>query len=412
MGVSLNGTASTTPLAITGTTQRYWLLGSAGLPAGIGQEAIVATPWLVAGTFSRLSVTATGNTISGTYSKPAIFRVNSANGTQTVAYTIGVTGIVTDTSNTDTVAAGDTANIHLQQGSGTGSGTIDFASFGCMFTPTDTTKTMWFSGAATSGGTTPPFDGTVRYTLPAGRANVTTGSDTNLRVPVNYAFTAMGLTLYVSTNSGSVSATGASYINGAAGAQSVTIGAAATGWFQDVSNTDSLSPGDDYSTTITPGVGTGSLRIEVQGMFLESTEGRFQTVLASGVSGFALPLGTAYTPVYGLIASTYAAELGSTVRMHYPMTASDMAIRVSANSLVGALNVRLRKSGANGNLLITVPAATTGFFEDTSNTDVISASDTVGHSFESAGGFGSATIRYNAVTWTNSAGTPRSYGYT
>lgn len=57
-------------------------------------------------------------------------------------------------------------------------------------------------------------------------------------------------------------------------------------------------------------------------------------------------------------------------------TFSRLYIRVKTNNR-GASSVIFRKNGANGNQTVTIPASTTGSFEDTGNSDIVAIGDEV-----------------------------------
>lgn len=75
---------------------------------------------------------------------------------------------------------------------------------------------------------------------------------------------------------------------------------------------------------------------------------------------------------------------------------SNLNLQVTANGVTAASTVRWRRQGVDGNQTITIPASTTGWFEDASNTDGVAATDAVDYKV-TAGATGT-TLAYRAVS--------------
>jgi hypothetical protein len=72
-----------------------------------------------------------------------------------------------------------------------------------------------------------------------------------------------------------------------------------------------------------------------------------------------------------------------------------LTVRVTVNTYTTAtLTIRVRKNSANGNPVVSVAAATTGSFQDTTNSDTVGDGDTIGFHWAVAGG-GSGTCTVN-----------------
>jgi len=73
-------------------------------------------------------------------------------------------------------------------------------------------------------------------------------------------------------------------------------------------------------------------------------------------------------------------------------------LRVVTNTLDGVTTFRTRINGADGNLLITVPALTVGIFQDPVNLDVLALNDLVNFEIDTnAAAVGSITL--NSYGW-------------
>lgn len=70
---------------------------------------------------------------------------------------------------------------------------------------------------------------------------------------------------------------------------------------------------------------------------------------------------------------------------------SGLFIHVLTNATLNASTLRIRINGANGNQSVSIPAATTGSFEDTTNSDTIASGDKVNYSIAVGSGLGNIT---------------------
>lgn len=81
-------------------------------------------------------------------------------------------------------------------------------------------------------------------------------------------------------------------------------------------------------------------------------------------------------------------------------TFSNLYIRVLTNATSATSTFRTRQNAADGSLVISIGAGTTGEFEDTANTDTITAGDEWNYSFAAGAGgtvtYGSASILFSA----------------
>jgi hypothetical protein len=187
-------------------------------------------------------------------------RVNGANGNQSASITASTTGWFEDTSNTDTVADGDLLCYELATGGGTGS-----LSHWLTYSELDNSAGAFALITADAAGTAIG----INLTNYVGFSGVTNRlSTTESRVYVNSAigFTAAKLRCYVSANTHANAATLKSRINTANGAQSVSITASTTGWFEDASNSDSVVAGDLLAAQIVTGATSGSLTLHTIAM--------------------------------------------------------------------------------------------------------------------------------------------------
>jgi hypothetical protein len=165
-----------------------------------------------------------------------------------------------------------------------------------------------------------------------------------------------------------------SRINGKYGNQNVTVPAGEIGVFRDTAHTDILNDGDLFDWEISASVGE-SIAINAIGSAVESPNG--STILcASRVNaGADLRQGqTQYLTVLGILAVTESEDISpdredrSKYRIETATTLSHLRVVVGDNTIDADTTYTLRKNGVNTELTVTVPANTTGAFEDTTHT--------------------------------------------
>jgi len=91
-------------------------------------------------------------------------------------------------------------------------------------------------------------------------------------------------------------------------------------------------------------------------------------------------------------------EINNKCRIHETLTAKNLYVCVLENTLNNSTTVRSRKNGANGNLSVSIPAGTTGEFEDTVNSDSLVSGDDF--NYQSVAGGSSGLIRYSYISCT------------
>lgn len=165
-----------------------------------------------------------------------------------------------------------------------------------------------------------------------------------------------------------------SRVNGADGAQSVTIPGLTTGDFVDSTNSDNLVSGDDVNYQVVTGATGTSITFRIYSDFQESTKRTFSVVTGSTSQ---LTLNVRYRAISG------DGNLNTTQRNTqniFPMAckATNLQYKVFSNTLTTSKQAVLTTSisGNQGNMAIQVPATTTGWFEDTTGVDYINQGDT------------------------------------
>jgi hypothetical protein len=351
-------------------------------------EADVQFVTRIAGVLSNFSANAT--TTTGT-SRTATVRVNGANGNGTISWAGGASGVATDGSHTDALSAGDKINLVFSY-----SGSNPTLSwFSALFSATGTHACFYpIFGSAKTFST----DLSTIYIWPAGQNNMST-TEANQQVKCRTAATLKNAQCSVNVNARVTDSTVKSRINGADGTIAITVTAGVTGIFEDTTHTDALASGDLYDFSITNGVGTSqALTFQTYGCSIQNDSTAQNDIFATSGSTRAASATASYAFIIGN-ASTNATETNQTIEHGFALTASKMRIFVSDNTYAADATMRLRKNAADGSQNITLTAGVTGWFEDSTNTDSIIATDNVCYSIV-GGTSGSITYQSTGLTET------------
>lgn len=364
-------------VTLNASTTDFYAYGD-GTLTNITTETPAQIPFRSAGTISLLGIRVSANTLTGT--STLTLRKNTANGNQTVSIGAGLTGYFEDTVNTDTVVAGDLINYQLAAGTGT---SIIFRSIGTIFSATTGTVLHYRAG----GGHNFTGVSATTYSVIAGGLSFQT-TEANTQTTARSSFTLRNMAVYVTANARSSATTVQSRKNGANGALVITIPLATTGLFEDTTHSDSLVSGDLFNTTTVLGLGVGGCNIQhISCEAFNSVSPTLSFVIGDQPSAQNSAL-TRFIPVQGTN-NTANTENSISTKSNMTTVLSNLAIFVTANTLDGSSTVVIRKNSATGYMLLTIPSTITGFFEDTTHTDLVLPADTVSVRIVTAGTTGS-----------------------
>lgn len=324
------------------------------------------------GVFSGLSVTA----FSNSHTLAAVtttFRKNGATGNQTVSIPAGTTGVFSDTSNSDSLSAGDTYNARMEGGA-TGTGNCLLRGVTVIFQDSSQHSVQYGTSNDAPGGVTAS---TTYYNHISGDIGlVTTENEVKQQVDVPGTFSNLQAGLI--TNTRSSTTTIRFRVNNANGNQVLSIGAGVTGLFHDSSNTDVITAGDDVNFTTIVGTGTGVFGIRNINITFTNPNNQKNNVYASVSGGETrTPGSTMSSTVAGTVTATGQTESLTNQLPGFGFIASRLKIYVSVNNYTATSTSSIRKNGANGNQSVSIPSATTGLFEDTTNEDVFTGTDKI-----------------------------------
>jgi len=228
------------------TTYYVQLMGEGG---GVSTESQAQCLLRSAATLQRLGCNIPVNPTTG--ASTLNMRKNAANVTQTVTIGAGATGTFSDTTHTDAVVAGDKCDYQFI----TGASASNINQVACWVGATSTaTQNDQFSGGPNLGA------GFI-YARPWGDGSNNkekSATETDVQSPVIVAQTLQNLRVNSVTNTESTPTTLTSRKNGANGNLTLSIGATATGSFEDTTHSDIIVASDLYDVAMGGDDGTNT----------------------------------------------------------------------------------------------------------------------------------------------------------
>lgn len=215
-------------------------------------------------------------------------RVNGANGALTVSVGSGATGTFEDTTHSDTVVVGDLINWYSTT---TNANTMSAMCYVGFTTTDSTTQYLQRCGAVINLSTT-------QYHPISGANDITGATETDTQSKVGIAQILSKYEVYVSANTVSAASTMRPRVGGANVNGAISITASTTGWFEDVSSTDSVVASDVINwQLVTGGAGT-SLTLEQVSMKGDMNSG------VNATSTIAITPGGSITAAVDVVASS------------------------------------------------------------------------------------------------------------
>lgn len=200
------------------------------------------------------------------------------------------------------------------------------------------------------------------------------------------------LRVYVSAYSVNGDTTIRTRKNGANGSQSFTIpNGSGSGYYYDDTNTDSVSAGDLFAVQVVTGGSSGSIGMTSIACVFAATTGT-ATIWGANASNTLSRNTVYYRPVAGdLTANT--TESNCQVRVKNAGTIKNFRVKINTNSINtdGSTCPRINGADVTG-MTITLPASTTGIYEDTDSASV-AAGDDVNYRLTTGTGSGSQNMQ-------------------
>jgi hypothetical protein len=172
--------------------------------------------------------------------------------------------------------------------------------------------------------------------------------------------------------------------------QTLTIGAAATGYFEDTTNTDAITAGQHASIFIDRG--GGSVTVVFVGAYFTASGNNINKIGATNDTSLTNASVSRFYALVGEGARQTTEVAQASFVISNACTAKNMNLTITANTRASSTTYRFRKNNGNGNQVITVATLATGIFEDTSNTDSLVSTDTANYSVTTGVGVGGITL--------------------
>lgn len=379
MGVTqiwLGGTSGTYT-SVTSRTE-YLALGSGNTLVG-GSTAAADTATRVphrgaAVTLKSFRYRQPTNTRNGT--STVTVRKGGVSQTMAVSIASSTTGDFTD-ADTVSLSAGDTYNLETTIGGTSGTWSyqtalayIADAGASAASQLVACNQTMQTSLASTSHG--------IRFG--GGGNTATNGAERDNYIPVSGTVSNFFMGSF--SNGRSTATTVTFYVGSAATALEVSIGAAATGFFEDTADSVAVTAGDLVGARFVTGTGTGTIYMTGSGLtFLPSRSGRYWVP-----NGFLSSSRTAGSTYYYSLGGETPAVTSSTFYTvaTYKGVLRNLYCRVTTNSAASAVAVDVYKNSSVTSLGVSIGAAITGLFTDTADEVSFEATDTL--QYVSSGG--------------------------
>lgn len=392
--------ARTSP-AVAASTTLYYSLGNGftGAAALDTTEAWAQTPFRTAGVITKCWIRVGANDRAGSTYK---IRINGAYGNASISITASTTGEFSDGSSSDSIAVDDLVCMELITGAG--GTTFVIRCDNALFTPTNSSLMLSRFISHNSAGGSFSAASTSYYSHLAGDVSSMT-TEASGQTTIRTTGTLNSLTTYISANARSSTTTIGSRKNTAAGALSISVGAGLTGLFTDYSNSDSLVSGDLSNYFLTTGTGSGAfLPRTFASEFI--TTNYIQQVIGGGSAVVSMNQATTTRLTLGFLGTANSTSAAQTDCLAL-FTISRMGLNITTNGNSSTSTATLMKEGVGVNNVVSIPATTTGLMEDTTHSDVMSAT-TDGLCIEVVMGAGGTTcnVAYTSLLLQN--GTPPS----
>jgi hypothetical protein len=342
--------------------------------------------------YSKLYVSVIANASTGT--STVHFRINGANGNQSVSFATTAVGVFQDLTNSDFVAAGDEIGIQLDRGGGgnVNLGVIaSYANPGRFYSQVGGFGSANFSAASTT---------TECSELSVFRSS---GVGDNGRIRVRTPFTAKNMQVNISVNGKSTTTTVQMKKTGANAAPNVAVGSGVVGIVRDLSNSESYASGDTLYYEVITGTGTGNFTVTCcsRGTEWANKAVQLSWLMVTGIANNGT--GDSFLP-FGGNQTNLGTESSVEIPLYGSGTVDLFQVRISANAVAAAgVQFIVRKNGADTTLKNVITG--TGTFLDSTNSFTFVDGDKICLKYtRPTAATGSITYRWFSVVVTYNTG--------
>lgn len=314
-------------------------------------------------------------------------RVNGVNGNQAWNVPAGTTGWFEDAVNSDNIVATD--YINWQSTYGVSHINILTTIIACVLDG-DECLLGGYHGEI--------LNNTTNY-LPLGGGQQEQSANTAAYVKIRYDTTLDYMGVNVGTNSLDNSCYIDCYINGAIVNQDIIVAAGLTGIFEETTKSDAVNSGDNVTTRQWNFATGGSITF---GSVWYRSSADNRNLVASNFGSVAFN-SLIYVPIEGFLLLNETTENDSECNARIDLTLRNFYVRCYSNSLDAGTDVDVRKNNADTGIVITIPAATTGIYEDVAHTANVLAADEINYMIDTTPST-AGEIRFNILSIESEAG--------
>ncbi len=358
-------------------------MGYGGTTSSATEAPTNQIPYREAGTLSNLYCVISANDRGASTFKS---RIAANNGNQTVSIGSSATGEFEDTTNSDSISAGNLIDAVFGTGAGGTVFTYNCARYLYAVSSGPVLRMISYTNNAASTATSATYYYPMAGIFSVSQPNTT---EANMQLVSRASGTLANLYWRVGANArADTSQNVRSRINTANGNLLINSVASTTGIFEDTSNTDTVSSGDKINYSLTLGSSAANFNANGIGCSFTTTGTAVPAftgcgqILTGTPTGFIYTNNTTYFPNFSSGRSGGPDTTESLVKEKsgIAFTGSRMQAILQNNSVTASSTWRFRISGGNGNQVLTFTSSTAGAYEDSTHTDSVVATDELNYS--------------------------------
>lgn len=220
-----------------------------------------------------------------------------------------------------------------------------------------------------------------------------TSTEAHVQTYITHAGTWSGFSLYFRSANASGDSTFTVRVNGVDTAITITVPQSTTGFFQDLTNSVHVDPGDLVSIGFTTTGGTATSAPSITTLFESDSGDSIQYNMALDPDGYSSSLNPRFFRVSGNLNGSPTVEADNQALMQHDGSIEAIGAYVSSNSRTTTTTFTARVNGSDGANTFAVATTATGLFMDTSHSDAFVATDLINGTYTWASGSGTIIIR-------------------
>jgi hypothetical protein len=220
-----------------------------------------------------------------------------------------------------------------------------------------------------------------------------TSTEAHVQTYMTEAGTWSGLSVYLRTANASGDTTFTVRKNGVDTSLAVTVPQSATGLYQDLSDTVSVSVADLMSIGVTTTAGSSANVPSITALFSSDSGDSVQYNMAFDAGSYSSGTSPRYFRIAGHLQGAPTVEASNQGLIQHDATITSIGAYVSANARTTATTFVNRINGADGTNTFSVASTSTGLFIDTAHSDALTAGDLINARYHWASGANAIVVR-------------------